>query len=254
MIRFAFKRLPLLVVALLCLAPAARAAIDKPVEAQVDSVAMDWSLVPEYRIVPGDRLVLDLGPKPDGSGNFTHDQIVRPDGRITVYPVGDVVAAGLTPMDLQHAVTELLAADFRSPRVTVELVSTAASVVHVLGRVDRPGSVPAGPFITVSQAIAGAGGFKDDAARNSVVVIHRNGASSVRVSRLQMDRILKGQAYNDIPLSRFDIVYVPRSSIGNLSLFMTQLFVPMDAAMDAALKGWELFHLDRVYVSRVVKE
>jgi protein involved in polysaccharide export with SLBB domain len=249
-IRFAVKRLPLFALALLCLAAPARAAGVSPGTAQMDSVSMDWSLVPEYRIVPGDRLVLDLGPKPDGSGNFTHDQVVRPDGRITVYPVGDVVAAGLTPMDLQKSVTELLAADFRSPRVTVELVSTAASVVHVLGRVDRPGPVPAGPFITVTQAIAGAGGFKDDAARNSVVVIHRSGANSVSVVRLQMDRILKGQSFSDIPLSRFDIVYVPRSSIGNLSLFLTQLFVPMDAAMDAALKGWELFHLDRVYVPR----
>jgi protein involved in polysaccharide export with SLBB domain len=239
------KRLPLLVLALLCCAAPARA-----VEAQLDSVSMDWSLVPEYRIVPGDRLVLDLGPKPDGTGNFTHEQIVRPDGRITVYPVGDVVAAGLSPMELQRTVTELLAADFRSPRVTVELVSTAASVVHVLGRVDKPGPVPAGPFITVTQAIAGAGGFKDDAQRNSVIVIHRNGASSVRVTRLQMDRILKGEAFNDIPLSRFDIVYVPRTSIGNLSVFMNQFFVPLASAMDAALKGWELFHLDRIYLNR----
>jgi polysaccharide export outer membrane protein len=244
----------LLVLACLCLAVPARAAVAPQATAQMDSVAMDWSLVPEYRIVPGDRLVLDLGPRPDGSSNYTHDQVVRPDGRITVYPVGDVVAAGLTPMDLQKNVTELLSADFRSPRVTVELVSTAASVVHVLGRVDRPGPVAAGPFITVSQAIAGAGGFKDDAARNSVVVIHRNGANSVRVVRLQMDRILKGESFSDIPLSRFDIVYVPRSSIGNLSIFLNQLFVPMDAAMDAVLKGWELFHLDRVYVTRITRD
>lgn len=247
--RFAAMRMPMLLLGLLCVAPPARA-----IEAQVDTVAMDWSRVPEYRIVPGDRLVLNLGPRPDGSGNFTHDQIVRPDGRITVYPVGDVVAAGLTPMELQKSVTDLLAADMRSPRITVELVSTAASVVHVLGRVDRPGSVPAGPFITVSQAIAGAGGFKDDAARNSVILIHRDGARSVRVARLRMDRVLKGEEFSDVPLSRFDIVYVPRSSIGNLSVFMNQFFAPMAPIVDTAIKGWELFNLDRVFVTRVMKE
>lgn len=249
MIRSAVKLVPAFALALLCVAVPARA-----IEAQVDTVAMDWSLVPEYRIVPGDRLILNMGPRPDGMSSYTHDQIVRPDGRITVYPVGDVVAAGLTPMELQRTVTSLLAADLRSPRITVELVSTAASLVHVLGRVDRPGSVPAGPFITVSQAIAAAGGFKDDAARNSVILIHRNGARSVRVARLRMDRVLKGEDFSDVPVSRFDIIYVPRSTVGNLGLFLNQFFGPVAPLVDTAMKGWELFNLDRVFVTRVVKE
>lgn len=223
-------------------------------EVVTDTLAMDWSRVPEYRIVPGDKLVLDLGPRTDTPMNQRVEQVVRPDGRITVYPIGDVVAAGLTPMELQRSVTSLLSADLRSPRVTIELAATAASLVHVLGRVTRPGSVPAGPFITVSQAIAGAGGFTDDAARNSVVIIHRDGARSVRVARLRMDRVLKGEEFMDPPLSRFDIVYVPRSSVGNLSVFLKQFFEPIAPIMDTAMKGWELFNLDRVYVTRVVKE
>jgi len=108
--------------------------------------------------------------------------------------------------------------------------------------------------MTVAQAIAGAGGFEDDASRNSVVVIHRDGARSVRVARLRMDRVLKGIEFSDVPLSRFDIVYVPRSSIGNLNVFMTQFFAPISPLMDTAMKGWELFNLDRVYVTRVIKE
>ena len=250
--RFAVTLLPCLALAALAslaLAPPARA-----VEAVVDSVGMDWSRIPEYRIVPGDRLMLDMGLRPDTPVNFRNEQLVRPDGRITVYPVGDVVAAGLTPMELQRSVTELLSSDLRSPRITVELMSTAASLVHVLGRVTRPGSVPAGPFITVSQAIAAAGGFENDAARNSVVVIHRDGANSVRVARLRMDRVLKGIEFSDVPLSRFDIVYVPRSSIGNLNVFLTQFFTPISPLMDSAMKGWELFNLDRVFVTRIIKE
>ncbi len=230
------------------LAPARAAAVAP------DSVAMDWSKVPEYRIVPGDRLMIDLGPRAEVVGNDRHEQAVRPDGRITVYPVGDVVAAGLTPMELQRSLTDVLAADLRSPRVTVELVSTAASVVHVLGRVRRPGSVPAGPFITVSQAIADAGGFQDDAARNSVIILHRDGAHSVSVARIRMDRVLKGVEFSDVPLSRFDIVYVPRSSIGNVSQFVQQFFGPVAPAVQTAFIGWELFNLDRVFVTRVVKE
>lgn len=241
--------LPCLALALLGPAPTARAA-----GAGADSVAMDWSRVPEYRIVPGDRLILDMGPRQETPTNDTREQIVRPDGRITVYPVGDVVAAGLTPMELQRSITSLLSADLRSPRVTIELAATAASVVHVLGRVEKPGPVPAGPFITMSQAIAAAGGFKDDAARNSVVLIHRDGANSVRVARVRMDRVLKGIEFADVPVSRFDIVYVPRSSIGNLSVFINQFFGPASPVLQSAILGWELFNLDRVFVTRVIKE
>lgn len=238
-----------LALALLTLGTPLRAA-----DVAADSVAMDWSRVPEYRIVPGDRLVLDLGPRVDANINDRREQIVRPDGRITVHPVGDVVAAGLSPMELQRSVTDLLAAELRSPRVTVELVSSIASVVHVLGRVEKPGPVPAGPFITVSQAVAAAGGFEDDAARNSVVLIHRNGANTVSVARVRMDRVLKGIEFSDVPLSRFDIVYVPRSSIGNLAVFIQQFFGPIAPVAQTALVGWELFNLDRVFVTRVIKE
>ena len=76
-----------------------------------DSVAMDWSRVPEYRIVPGDRLLLDFGRRPDGALD-AREARVRPDGRITVFPAGDVVAAGLTPMELQRNIISLLSAGY----------------------------------------------------------------------------------------------------------------------------------------------
>lgn len=221
--------------------------------AEGDTTAMDWSRVPEYRIVPGDRLYLDMGLRTDG-GRDTHEITVRPDGRITVFPIGDVVAAGLTPMELQKSITSLLSAEIRSPRVTVELVSSASNMVHVLGRVEHPGSLPAGPFLTVTQAIAQAGGFKDDASRNSVIVMHRNGAKTVSIARIRLDRVMKGEEFTDIPLSRFDIVFVPRSTVGNLNVFAQQFFGPLSTTLSSGLTGWELFNLDRVFVTRVIKE
>jgi protein involved in polysaccharide export with SLBB domain len=218
-----------------------------------DTVGMDWSRVPEYRMVPGDRLSIDMGPKPDASQEYLHEVVIRPDGRITVYPIGDVVAAGLTPMELQKSLIAILSAELRSPRATVELVSSAANQVHVLGRVQRPGSVPALPFMTVSQAVTAGGGFMDDAARNSVLLIHREGARTVRVTRIRLDRTLKGLSYVDPPVSRFDIVYVPRSTVGNMNLFLHQFFEGISLATSTALTGWELFNLDRVFVTRIIK-
>ena len=225
-----------------------------PEESSADTTGRDWSRVEEYRIVPGDRLALDFGQRLDGLAENIREAVVRPDGRITVYPIGDVVAAGLTPMELQKSVTALLSADLRNPRVTVELVAAAGNVVHVIGRVEKPGNVSAVPFVTLLQAISEAGGFKDDASRNSVIVMHRDGARTLSVRRVRCDKLLKGEDFADLVLGRFDIVYVPRSTIGNIDIFVHQFFGETSSMVTTALAGWELFNLDRVFVTRVVKE
>ncbi len=246
MIRRIVPHLVALILAIAFAAPA--------IAGQADSTNIDWSRVAEYRIVPGDKLSVNLGPRGDNAIDNIRDQKVRPDGRITMFPIGDVVAAGLTPMELQRSLVALLSADLRQPRVTVEVVEPAGNVVHVLGRVEKPGSYPAGPFVTVMQAISAAGGLKDDAARNSVLVFHRDGARTVSVSRVRLDRVLKGYDLEDLPLSKFDIVFIPRSTIGNVGVFVTQFFGPISQTLAGALVGWELFNLDRVFVTRVVAE
>ena len=218
-----------------------------------DTTGLDWSRVPEYRIVPGDHLELDFGRRPDG-GLDVRAVRVRPDGRITVFPAGDVIAAGLTPMELQANIIALLSADLKLPRVVVNVVETAGNVVHVLGRVERPGSYPAGPFVTVMQSITAAGGLSDDAARNSVLLFHRDGARTVSVSRIRLDRFLNGDDLADQVVGRFDIVFVPRNVVGNIHVFAQQFLLPIGGVLNSVLIGWELFNLDRVYVTRVIRE
>jgi polysaccharide export outer membrane protein len=208
----------------------------------------DWSVVPEYRIVPGDKLTLNFGPAPGLTSDILREAKVRPDGRISVFPVGDVVAAGRTIRELEAALVDLLAAEFKQPRVVVELIEAAGNQVHVLGQVHTPGSFPAGPFMTLSQAITYAGGFTDGAARNSVIVFHRDGARNVRVARVAFDRaITSGKLDADIPLSRFDIVFVPRSTVGNIEVFTRQVFGSANLGLNTVLVGWELFNLERVF-------
>src|SRR5262249_61402833 len=166
-------------------------------------------------------------------------------GRIGASPAGDVVAAGLTPMELQKNIIALLSQDLKLPRVGVSVVDVAGNVVHVMGRVERPGSYPAGPFVTVMQAITAAGGLRDDAARNSVVLFHRDGAHTVSVSRIRLDRFLKGDDLADQVVGRFDIIYVPRSTIGNIDVFAQQFLAPAHQAFSTALIGWERFNLGR---------
>jgi polysaccharide export outer membrane protein len=220
-----------------------------PVDSMADST-VDWSQVPEYRIVPGDKLLLNFGPAENTARGFAeHEVKVRTDGRISVFPVGDVIAAGHTPRELEAILVDLMSASLKQPRVTVEVEEIAGNQVHVLGRVMKPGSFPADPYMTVVQAITAAGGFSDDAARNSVLVFHRIGRTTISVSRLQLDHMMKtsGGLKGDMALERFDIVYVPRNTVGNIGTFVTQLFGSLNAPLTTALLGWELFNLERVF-------
>lgn len=219
-------------------------------ESDADSLAMDWSRVPEYRIVPGDELVFNFGPQPEISlvTDLVRHQRVRPDGRVSVFPVGDVVAAGRTVSELEGEIVKVLAGELKRPRVSIEVSDVAGNEVHVLGRVEHPGSFKAGPFMTVSQAVAAAGGLKDDASSNNVLVFHRNGARTAQVVGLRLGDALKhGRLEADLPLGRFDIVYVPRSRIGDINVFARQFFSDNIGALQFGLLGWELFHIDRVY-------
>jgi protein involved in polysaccharide export with SLBB domain len=214
-----------------------------PGDPPIDQI--DWGATPEYRIVPGDELGLNFGPREDLNRELVRSVVVRLDGRVTVFPIGDVVAAGRTPVELQGELIRLLAVEYKQPRVTVEVVKTAANRVHVLGRVKKPGSQVVQSLPTLLQVIAEAGGFEDDAARNSVIIMHRVGLGSVSVTRIHVGRLLRGGG--DVPLSRFDIVYVPRSTIGNVDVFVDQFFSRTLAVGSTAFLGWELFNLDKVF-------
>ena len=243
MIRTTLRAYALALLALAVAATGVRA--DLPADS---TSALDWSVVPEYRIVPGDVLTLDFGPRADLNGDILREVTVRPDGRISVFPVGDVIAAGHSPHELEAMLVKLLAADIREPRVVVELTRMAANQVHVLGEVLRPGPVTADPYLTVVQAISAAGGFKDGAAKNSVLVFSRNGANTVRVTRVSVDDLLKSRGLaGDVRLSRFDVVYVPRGFVGNVDAFTRQFIGSIGSGAQAALVGWELFNLDRVF-------
>jgi polysaccharide export outer membrane protein len=233
----------------LCVAAPARAATD------ADSTGIDYSKVPEYRIVPADELELNFGPRLENvSADLIRKVTVRPDGRISVFPVGDVIAAGRTPMELQLALESLLSADLRQPRVVVEVTKLAGNQIHVFGQVRKPGSYPADPYLTLAQAIAAAGGFEDGAQRDQVLVVRRDGARNARVMRIPLGRAIKRGTFEaDIRLSRFDIVYVPRSTISNIDVFIRQVVSGPGLALQTALIGWELFNLDRVFVGTTIR-
>jgi polysaccharide biosynthesis/export protein len=135
------------------------------------TAAEDARLEPSaYRIGLGDVLRVTVWKEPDLTGDVT----VRPDGMITLPLVGDVTAAGRVPGELAG----MLVAEFErlveKPRVTVSVSQAVSARVYVVGQVMRPGEYPVAGRLTVLKALALAGGFKEFARSDSIVIVRED--------------------------------------------------------------------------------
>jgi polysaccharide export outer membrane protein len=195
----------------------------------------------EYRIGVGD--VLDIIFVYHQNLN-TRDVPVRHDGRISVPYVGDAMAAGLTPMELDSVLTSHFAEILRDPSLSVIVKEEAERLVYVLGEVDRPGGYPYKDRITLVQAIAAAGGSKDGAKLAHTVLIRREGQDKIVGVEVDVKSIINGEAIqNDLLLRKYDIVYVPKSAIYTVAEFAKQV----NSIMDIVLTGWQIRTLEANY-------
>ena len=162
------RRAPLVGLGLLALLALAAA---EPVRAQVDA-AKPPSRAPEagYAIGASDVLQITVWKEPD----LTRDVTVRIDGMITVPLLGDVQAAGRTPGQLAASLTQGLKQYIAAPRVTVGVGQTNSARFYVVGQVGKSGEFLMSGRTTVLQALALAGGFRDFAKTDSIVIVRRD--------------------------------------------------------------------------------
>ncbi|SRR6266849_2138034 len=106
---------------------------------------------------------------------------VRPDGKISLPLVNDVVAAGLTPMELRDQLTKKMAAYVQNPAVSVVVREIRSLKVSVIGQVRTPGRYDIKGPSTVLDALALAGGFTEFAARRKITILRSAGATAQRI-------------------------------------------------------------------------
>jgi polysaccharide export outer membrane protein len=182
--------------------------------ASADSVTEDES---SYRIQPGDVLGLHFYMSPE----FDDELTVRPDGKITAREVGDVVAAGRTPAQLAAALDQAYSTELRAPEATVHVKATPSRQVYVDGQVSRPGSFALEPQMSAVQAIAQAGGLTEDAAPKAALLIRRDHCGRPSGIGFDLARAEKQpESDQDVRLLSGDIIYVPRSKISEVGLFV----------------------------------
>ena len=150
---------------------------------------------------------------------------VGPDGMASLQLIGSVQVIGRTVDEITAEVTTLYAKELVHPQVTVAIKEYSGLKVYVGGEVNKPGIQIYRGGLTAVQAIFAAEGFKTTATLSSVLRIHKGPKGEPIGEILDLDRVLKHSEFGlDVALTPADMIFVPRSTIANINLFVEQYF------------------------------
>ena len=154
-----------------------------------------------YSIGPQDVLFIRVWGDTTITGYYT----VSPDGKITVPLTGDIQTAGLTREQLTRQLSQALSVKIVSPDVTIQLAQVNSKKYYVSGEVNHSGPYPLTAPTTVFDALNAAGGFKDFAKRNKIVIAR--GKDRIKFN---YQEVLKGKRLEqNILLQNGDTIIVP---------------------------------------------
>jgi polysaccharide biosynthesis/export protein len=122
-----------------------------------------------YVIGPQDSLQVTVWKEPTLSGTVP----VRPDGMISLVLVGDLPAAGLTPMALSADISTRLKKYIQDPVVTVVVLGVESQRIFLVGEVSKVGPLALTPGMTVLQAIVSAGGLTQFANSKHIYILRK---------------------------------------------------------------------------------
>lgn len=174
--------------------------------------------LPPYELGPGDRIDVKFLRTPE----MNEEVLVRPDGVVNLQSAGAVQALQLTPEQLAERVAVSSQRLLRNPQVTVALVEATAARIYVGGQVNAQGVFAITGRIGAMEAILQAGGFTAQARTREVVLIRRGPDDRPMLRTLDLGGFLEGRAPDDVPLYNGDILFVPRSTIAEVNLWIEQ--------------------------------
>ncbi len=174
-----------------------------PAPAPAPSASLREGISADYRLGAGDKLRIEVYKDPQLSQSLQ----IRPDGKITMPLIGDIAAVGLTPLELRDRLATMLKDYVTNPVVTVIVQEAVASNVYVMGEVNKPGPLAMTGPMTVLQALAMAGGFKDFANTRDIRVLRRT-ATGVDTIRFNYREAVKGNGA-PVYLRSGDTIIVP---------------------------------------------
>ncbi|WP_241209761.1 polysaccharide biosynthesis/export family protein [Brevundimonas fluminis] len=190
----------------------------------------DWTdAEPEYVLYPNDEIEVATPTAPE----LTRTLKVGPDGRISLPLLGQVMAADRTLAELEQDVSYGYASQLVRPVVEITLKQAGPIRVWVDGEVRTPGVYEMTGDIDAYQAVIQAGGFLPTARTQEVALIRR-GPGGRRMLRVLDLRPRRGMA---VAVRRGDVIFVPRSTLGELANFFTQIRNALPIGFNYTING-----------------
>jgi polysaccharide export outer membrane protein len=166
---------------------------------------------PAYRINPGDEIEVMVW----GDERLQRSVRVLPDGTFAFPLVGQVVAAGQLPAELERIITAALRPQYRGvvPQVTVTVRNPSGYTFSVVGKVRAPGTYTPGRYVNALEALTIAGGPTEFASVGNVSILRKSGIK-LQTIRVHLSDALKGDTSrlteSDIPfIQSGDTLVVP---------------------------------------------
>lgn len=157
---------------------------------------------------PGDIIKILVFGHPD----MTTDAKVSENGNITFPLLGEIVVEGLTPMETERKLANLLESRdiLRKPQISVFTASLQSQMVSILGYVRNQGRYPIEGKRSLTEVIAMAGGITPDGA-DIVTLIRRSEEKYTKLVIDVLEMIRSGDLRQDLNIRSDDLVYVERA-------------------------------------------
>ena len=171
-----------------------------------------------YRLGPEDVISVDVFNQERYSRK---NIIVPPSGRVSLSLIpGGVFVNGKTVEEVAQFITKKYDEYIIDPQVTVSLEKAASYRYSVIGDVGQPGIRLMNHRMTVSEAIAEAGGVLNTGSKSKIVVLRRQSTGVLAQIPVNLDSIYKGKAADNVYLVPGDQIVVPGNKLKTLQTIM----------------------------------
>jgi protein involved in polysaccharide export with SLBB domain len=184
-------------------------------------IATQQETRPLYTVGVGDVLTIRLR---EGVKLSEYDATVMSTGTIIISFI-EVKAAGHTIPEIREEAKKELGKYIRDFSVDLIPKEWREKKVIVLGEVEKPGVYNFSAGMTTVQAVALAGGFKNTAVLSDTRIVRGN-LDHPELIQVDLHKTAKGKDTRDILLAQNDVIFVPRSTIGDWNNFINLYLRP----------------------------
>ncbi len=168
---------------------------------------------PRYQLRRGDSFDMEFAFSPE----FNQTVVVQPDGYVTLKGVGSVFVQGQTVPELTETLKAAYAKILHDPVITVAPRDLEKPYFIVAGQVGRPGKYDLRSALTVTEAVAIAGGFTEKSKHSEVVLYRPVEGGGFEAKVVNSKKLLAtNNLSEDLRLEPGDVVYVPQNKYSKI--------------------------------------